>query len=311
VGAWRPGREPYPATAVRATFIINPASGGRQGEALGSMLAARGDPVLDLRGGRLTERIAGCDGVLVACGGDGTAAAVLEAVHELGRDLPVAIIPLGTGNDLARHLGWPTTPPSAERLDAWLAHAIAAPERRIDRWVLSGPAGSRAWYNYWSIGDDAAAAHRFHHIRRVQPWLMRGGGLNKAMYGLCGLAEPGARLRACVERSLPSGSGALVVAGIPSYAGGFRLGPLIRSDDRLADLFALPMGLGLGLMLAGRRRARPLGQAAAWELRFRRSVPMQLDGEPFIGAAGLWRVAHGGQVRVLSGPAALSAGTSR
>jgi len=287
---------------VRATFVINPASGGRQGASLGALLARRGDLVHDIRQGRLDALATACEGFLVACGGDGTATAVLDAVHRSGRQVPVAVIPLGTGNDLARHLGWPAMPPGPERLDAWMAHAIAAPERRLDRWLLTGPGFERAWFNYWSVGDDAAAALRFHHIRRVQPWLMRGGALNKAMYGLCGLAEAGARLRGCCDRSLPSGTGALVLAGIPSYAGGLRLGPAIRSDDRRADLFALPMGLGLGLVIAGRRRARPLGQGADWQLRFSRPVPMQLDGEPFTGAAGTWTVRHGGQVTVLAGP---------
>jgi diacylglycerol kinase (ATP) len=286
---------------VRATFVINPASGGRQGAVLGGLLATRGDPVHDIRSGNLVGLAAGCEGILVACGGDGTVAAVLDAVHASGRDVPVAVIPLGTGNDLARHLGWPGIPPDAASLDTWLAHAIAAPERRLDRWILTGPGTERAWFNYWSVGDDAAAALRFHHIRRVQPWVMRGGAMNKGLYGLCGLAEAGARLRGCVDRPLPSGTGALVLAGIPSYAGGLRLGD-IASDDRLADLFALPMGLGLGLLIAGRRRARPLGRAATWALRFTRSVPMQLDGEPFVGSAGTWTVRHGGQVRVLAGP---------
>lgn len=288
---------------MRATFVINPASGGRAGAALGALLARRGDPLHDIRQGRLVELAAACEGVLVACGGDGTAAAVLDAVWRSGRDLPVAVIPLGTGNDLARHLGWPTEAPDADRLDAWLAHAIAAPERRLDRWLLSGPGRpEQAWFNYWSVGDDAAAALRFHHIRRVQPWLMRGAACNKGLYALCGLAEPGARLRACADRPLPTGTGALVAAGIPSYAGGVRLGPTIRSDDGLIDLFALPGSLSLGLMLAGRRRARLLGRSAALRLRFARAVPMQLDGEPFVGAAGAWTVRHGGQVRVLAGP---------
>lgn len=292
---------------MRATFVINPASGGRRGAALGALIARRGDPVHDIRRGRLAELAAACEGPLVACGGDGTAAAVLDAVHRSGRDVPVAIIPLGTGNDLAKHLGWPQDPPADAQLDAWLAHALAAPERRLDRWLLRGPGLERAWFNYWSVGDDAAAALRFHHIRRVQPWLMRGRGLNKALYGLCGLAEAGARLRGCAGQALPPGAGALVLAGIPSYAGGVRLGAAIRSDDGLADLFALPMGLGLGLMLAGRRRARPLGRRPDWELRFRRAVPMQLDGEPFVGAAGIWRAGRAGQVRVLAGPLAQEA----
>lgn len=289
---------------MRATFVINPASGGRCGAALGAMIARRGDPVHDIRRGHLVELAAACEGPLIACGGDGTAAAVLDAVHRSGRDVAVAIIPLGTGNDLAKHLGWPQDPPADAQLDGWLAHALAARERRLDRWLLRGPGCDRAWFNYWSIGDDAAAALRFHHIRRVQPWLMRGRAVNKALYGLCGLAEAGARLRGCIGRPLPGGTGALVVAGIPSYAGGVRLGTAIRSDDGLADLFALPMGLGLGLLLAGRRRARPLGRQASWELTFSRSVPMQLDGEPFVAAPGVWRIERGGQVRVLAGPLA-------
>ncbi len=288
---------------MRPTFIINPGSGGRRGAALARIIARRGDPVHDIRHGRLVELAAASEGVLVACGGDGTAAAVLDAVHRSGRDLAVAVVPLGTGNDLARHLGWPVTPPRGDDLDRWLAHAIAAPPRRLDRWLLEGPGcPGRAWFNYWSIGDDAAAANRFHHLRRVQPWLMRGAGLNKALYGACGLVEPGRRLVGAVDVALPAGCGALVAAGIPSYAGGRRLGPAIRADDGLLDLFALPAGLGLGLMLAGLRRARALGRHAVLELRLSRPVPMQLDGEPFVAAAGAWRARRDGQVAVLAGP---------
>lgn len=300
---WQARGRVQTATIVRPTFVINPASGGRRGAALARIIARRGDPVHDIRQGRLVELAASAEGVLVACGGDGTAAAVLDAVHRSGRDLAVAVVPLGTGNDLARHLGWPTAPPRADALDRWLAHAIAAPPRRLDRWVLDGPGcAGRAWFNYWSIGDDAAAANRFHHLRRVQPWLMRGAGINKALYGVCGLVEPGRRLPGVVDAAIPAGCGALVAAGIASYAGGRRLGPLIRADDGLLDLFALPAGLGLGLMLAGLRRARPLGRHQRLALRFSRPVPMQLDGEPFLAAAGLWTARRDGQVAVLAGP---------
>lgn len=285
---------------MRAVFVVNPASGGRQGARLDARLRAGGELVHDLRQGGLERVVGAASGPLVACGGDGTVAAVLDLVHRSGRDLPVAVIPLGTGNDLARHLGWPAVLPQPGQLQAWLAQA---PECRLDRWILEGPGCHRAWFNYWSLGDDAAAASRFHGLRRSDPWLARGRMINKALYGVCGLHGCGAHLRGGLDLAVPPGTGAVVVASIPSYAGGLRLGPGIRADDGILDLFALPHGLALGLVLGRLRRARPIGRRSEIVFRLARRMPMQVDGEPFTGAAGCWRVRRDGQVRVLAGPA--------
>lgn len=269
---------------------------------LDGRLRAGGEEVHDIRRISLERVVTEASGPLIACGGDGTVAAVLDAVHRSGRDCAVAMIPLGTGNDLARYLGWQAALPRIAELPRWLAHALAAPERRLDRWLLEGPGCVRACFNYWSLGDDAAAAARFHAVRRVQPWLARGGMINKALYGVCGLQGHGAYLRSGLDLDLPPGTGAVVVASIPSYAGGLCLGPGIRADDGMLDLFALPQGLGMGLVLARLRQARLFRRSSEVAFRTLRRLPMQVDGEPFIGAAGRWRIRREGQVRVLAGP---------
>jgi YegS/Rv2252/BmrU family lipid kinase len=57
---------------------------------------------------RLRDRLHGSDGphpLVIAAGGDGTVCAAVNAVH--GTDALLAIIPLGTSNDVARSLGIP------------------------------------------------------------------------------------------------------------------------------------------------------------------------------------------------------------
>lgn len=91
--------------------------------------------------------------VLVA-GGDGTVHQLLPALVE--RRLQLALLPGGTGNDLARalglaHLGW---------RDA-LAHAQRAPATAMDLGELTTPAsGPRLFMSSLTAGFDAAIAIR-------------------------------------------------------------------------------------------------------------------------------------------------------
>lgn len=54
--------------------------------------------------------------LIVAGGGDGTVNAVVNGLAEPGCELPLAILPLGTGNDLARTLAIPDDPHAAAEL---------------------------------------------------------------------------------------------------------------------------------------------------------------------------------------------------
>ncbi|KDO62404.1 hypothetical protein CISIN_1g0105072mg, partial [Citrus sinensis] len=87
---------------------------------------------------------------IVVAGGDGTVGWVLGSVGELnkqGREPvpPVAIIPLGTGNDLSRSFGWGGSFPFAWKsaVKRTLQRASAGPICRLDSWhaVIQMPSG--------------------------------------------------------------------------------------------------------------------------------------------------------------------------
>lgn len=94
--------------------FVNPKSGGQKGRVVFERLKnyLHKDNVFDLtKGGPkpgLEKHKDKKDLRIIACGGDGTVGWVLSVIDEVHFDNPpaVSILPLGTGNDLARTLGW-------------------------------------------------------------------------------------------------------------------------------------------------------------------------------------------------------------
>ncbi|KAG9456020.1 hypothetical protein H6P81_000528 [Aristolochia fimbriata] len=162
--------------------------------------------------------------VMVA-GGDGTVGWVLGSLSELYKENrepvpPVGIIPLGTGNDLARSFGWGGSFPFAWRsaVKRSLLRAVSGPICRLDSWqvLVSMPSEEKlelpyslkrtdsslfyqdgdiegdwpdkatcfegVFYNYFSIGMDAQVAYGFHHLRDEKPYLANGPIANKLIY---------------------------------------------------------------------------------------------------------------------------------
>uniref|UniRef100_A0A8C4S1Z5 Diacylglycerol kinase n=1 Tax=Erpetoichthys calabaricus TaxID=27687 RepID=A0A8C4S1Z5_ERPCA len=113
---WQPFLiKPFPSPLIKPLLVfVNPKSGGNQGTKVLQMFMWFLNPrqVFDLSQGGPKEALELYKKVpnlrILACGGDGTVGWILSALDELkmSPQPPVAVLPLGTGNDLARTLNW-------------------------------------------------------------------------------------------------------------------------------------------------------------------------------------------------------------
>jgi diacylglycerol kinase (ATP) len=132
---------------------------------------------------------------------------VLSVLDELDlkNNPSVAILPLGTGNDLARTLGWGGGY-NNESLEAYFNKVINGKSVKLDRWTIvtkklnvdsdsiasdsksssSGEAKDKlpltVMNNYFSIGADAKIALDFHAAREKNPELFTSQAFNKIEY---------------------------------------------------------------------------------------------------------------------------------
>lgn len=150
---------------MRVTLLTNPASGQGRGSAAAQRavvrLQRRGVDVVELIGSDaaharqlLDEALDhGTDAVVVA-GGDGIISLALQALAQ--GDVPLGIIPAGTGNDHAREFGIPRDDPEAAADIVATGHT-----RTIDLGHIDGADGTVRWFGtVMSAGFDSLVTDR-------------------------------------------------------------------------------------------------------------------------------------------------------
>lgn len=225
-------------TLRRVTLLTNPASGHGQGSAAARRAVARlhrrGVDVCELVGAdalharRLLDEALdrGTDAVVVA-GGDGMISLALQALAQ--SEVPLGIIPAGTGNDHAREFGIPRDDPDAA------ADIVAAGRTEtIDLGRIEAADGTVHWFGtVMAAGFDSLVTDRANRMR----W-PRG----PMRYNLAMLAEL-SQLRALPFRMSfdggPVDDTPLTLAAFGntrSYGGGMLITPGADRHDGLLDV---------------------------------------------------------------------------
>ncbi|WP_219511555.1 diacylglycerol/lipid kinase family protein [Nonomuraea ceibae] len=219
---------------MRLVVIGNPAAGGVDGRTRAAVLDTLGEsadvlaPDLPEPGGVGAILAEHADRVPVVLGGDGTVHAVVAALLERGElgSRPVGLVPLGTGNDLARALGIPLDPREAARA------VLRGRERALD--LLVDDRGGVV-VNAVHVGVGARASEQ---AAALKPLLHRAAYAAGAL--LAGLRTKGWRLRVRVDGGLVSdGRRRVLMVGVGngvSIGGGTPLAPHARPDDGQVDV---------------------------------------------------------------------------
>ena len=207
----------------------------------------------------------------------------------------MAIAPLGTGNDLARVLGWSGDVWDDSRLFSErrvVSTLRRARPQRVDRWSLEiarprrRSTKKKLFSNYMGIGVDARAALAFDSARKDRrwTWLFVHALTNKLLYAVFGardfIEHSFAGLKRDVEVTVdgkvidfPEDTEGIILLNINSFSGGVRMwatrDEFTKSlkDDGVLEIVAVSGALHLGQLNA--RLAKPVQVAQGRDVSHR------------------------------------------
>jgi YegS/Rv2252/BmrU family lipid kinase len=291
---------------MRTLVVINPVSGPVRSRQVAARVALARD-ILGRHGFEVEVAVTGARGearrlteqarasgarLVVAWGGDGT-------INEVGgalafSDVPLGIVPGGSGNGLARDLGLP--------LEASRALEVVAAGRQ--RAIDAGRLDEALFFNVAGIGLDAEIARRL-----ASPRARRGlAGYMQATF----IELPGYRAR---TYTIEAGGVTrdrralfIAVANSRQYGSGAQIAPAARLDDGKLDLViveAQPLWRVLAQVPAffnGTLAPRPglqMTQVACAAIQADGPIGFHVDGEPRTVERALRVGIHPGALRVL------------
>jgi YegS/Rv2252/BmrU family lipid kinase len=217
----------------------------------------------------------------VAIGGDGTLRAVADRLLAVGTPPPLLVVPLGTANLMAQHLGlrW-----NVRRTPEQLARSI---RRGQLQHVDAARANGALFLLMAGVGFDAHIVHELQRIRTGP--ITYASYLMPAVSALAGYRYRPLRVTLDGEEIFAEGPAVAFVGNVREYGVGFPMLPRARSDDRLLDVCVMPcrnpvdVARLFALAAIGRH---PDAAGVVYRKGTRvtiespEAVPVQLDGDP-------------------------------
>jgi diacylglycerol kinase (ATP) len=320
-----------PAGKMAVVAVVNRKSGGQLGVQALSVLKSLLSPqqVIDVTDcGDLSvalKRYRGNVRVLV-CGGDGTVAATMSAA---ATPLPIAVMPLGTGNDLSRSFGWGggfgMSDLGKEEVCGIIHNVTRATPSALDRWFVQiqprdgGAVKTMTMMNYFSVGVDAEIAIKFHQERKDYPERFSSQTKNVLKYTMLGFEASfqGVPLDGAVRIT---GDGevlpihplwkGVIVSNVPCYQGGKdfwgkpdgdSFGPVNMCDGQL-EVMGLAGTLHIGMCNLTFDSAHRVGQSKRIVVNIVKETAVQLDGEPWLQEPATLTFTHMGRYPMLQAP---------
>lgn len=285
--------EPAARSSKPPVVILNPA--GNRGRCarlrtpLGkALMSGRGELVLTTapgEGQRIAAEAANDGRAIVAVGGDGTLGEIANGILSTGRQIPLGIVPAGSGNDYACYtLKLPRDPIQA--LDIALNGQVTPFD--------AGAVNERYFINSLGVGIDANIAARAEKLKHVP--LLQG----KALYQVASIHEVLFQYHRCPQMQVtldgePQNEYDYALAGItigPTYGGGFHINPAANPTDGYLDvcLIVKPSQRRAIQLLPMVKKGRHIGQPAVRQLRVQsillesqKPIHAHCDGEVFSG----------------------------
>lgn len=217
------------------------------------------------------EASSGLDGVW-GIGGDGTLNELIQGLG--GQPVPLGILPVGTGNVVARALG------VSRSFERAFERALHGEARRVDLGRVNG----RRFLFAASAGFDGAVVHQ---IARQRSGTMSILQYLPALLACRRLSEP--RFRIEVDGEPLGGVCWAAALNVGRYGSGLMLAPQARVDDGMLDLVLLRDPVQSRLFrvlwhaLRGRLEALPDARILAFRrARFEGIPKAQVDGDPLL-----------------------------